>query len=208
MKNVLILSPHADDAELGCGGLITKLIDEKENILWIVFSTAGESLLNGLPKDTLKKEFINVTKELNINDKNYKIFNFKVRNLQEHRQDILEELMKIRKEFNPQLVIGPSLNDFHQDHQVVAWEMIRAFKTVSSIISYELPWNHTTFNNQLFAKLNNKHIKKKYEILKKYKSQSNRNYFTKEFIYGLSRTRGVQCNSEYAEAFEVIRWMI
>jgi LmbE family N-acetylglucosaminyl deacetylase len=143
MKNVLILSPHADDAELGCGGLITKLIDEKENILWIVFSTAGESLLNGLPKDTLKKEFINVTKELNINDKNYKIFNFKVRNLQEHRQDILEELMKIRKEFNPQLVIGPSLNDFHQDHQVVAWEMIRAFKTVSSIISYELPWNHT-----------------------------------------------------------------
>ena len=49
---------------------------------------------------------------------------------------------------------------------------------------------------------------KKYEILS-YSSQIslNRNYFDKDFIFGLARTRGVQINSKYAEAYEVIRWI-
>ncbi len=51
----LILSPHTDDAELGCGGLITWLIEKQSPLLWIVFSTAEESLPEGLPRDTLKK---------------------------------------------------------------------------------------------------------------------------------------------------------
>ena len=175
-----------------------------------MFSTAEESLPEALPKDTLKKEFFGVMKALNMRGGNYKLFNFRVRNLDKHRQEILEELINIRDDFKPQLVIGPSLNDFHQDHQVIANEMIRAFKTTSSIICYELPWNHMTFNTQLFIKLRKSHISKKYEMLKNYKSQltKERAYFSEEFVYGLAKIRGVQCNSEYAEAFEVIRWMI
>jgi hypothetical protein len=93
---------------------------------------------------------------------------------------------------------------------VVANEMIRAFKTVSSIISYELPWNHVTFNSQLFIKLEEKHISAKCNLLNNYESQilNNRPYFSTEFVYGLATTRGIQCNSKYAEAFEVIKWMI
>ena len=34
----------------------------------------------------------------------------------------------------------------------------------------------------------------------------NRNYFSKDFIMGLAKVRGVQSNSDYAEAFEVVRW--
>lgn len=207
---ILILSPHTDDAELGCGGSIANFISEQYEILWVVFSTAEESLPANIPKYTLKKEFISVIKCLNLRNNNYKIFNFKVRNLHNHRQIILEELIKIREEFNPQIVIGPSLNDFHQDHQVVANEMIRAFKTKSSVICYELPWNHITFNTQLFIKMKKEHISKKCEMLKNYNSQlvKKKAYFSEEFIYGLAKTRGVQCDSDYAEAFEVIRWMI
>ena len=130
--------------------------------------------------------------------------------MHEHRQEILEELINIRAGFDPHIVVGPSLNDFHQDHQVVANEMIRAFKTASSIICYELPWNYVTFNTQLFVKLKKEHIVKKWEMLKNYESQltKGKTYFSEEFVYGLAKTRGVQCNSEYAEAFEVIRWMM
>jgi len=210
MTNILILSPHTDDAELGCGGGIAKFVEEGHEILWVVFSTAEDSLPEGLPTDTLKDEFFGVIKGLGLKEENYSVFNFKVRNLHEHRQEILEELINIRAGFNPHIAVGPSLNDFHQDHQVVANEMIRAFKTTSSIICYELPWNHVTFNTQLFVKLKEEHIVKKCEMLKNYKSQlqKEKTYFSDEFIYGLAKTRGVQCNSEYAEAFEVIRWMI
>ncbi|MHA2364612.1 MAG: PIG-L deacetylase family protein [Candidatus Hodarchaeales archaeon] len=208
--NVLFLSPHTDDVELGAGGSIIKFLEEKYNIFILVFSTASESLPPELPKDTLKTEFISVLNDLGLSDKDAKIYDFRVRRLHEHRQEILEELVQFGKDFSPDIVIGPSLNDVHQDHEVVAKEMVRAFKTKSSILCYELPWNHIDFNTQLFSKLNKNHINKKYDILQNYKSQliKARGYFSKEFIFGLANVRGRQCNTNYAEAFEVIRWII
>lgn len=207
---VLFLSPHTDDVELGAGGTLVRFLEEGYGIFWVVFSTAEDSLPDTLAKDTLKREFLSVIEELKIDKDNYRILNFRVRRLHEHRQEVLEELIKIRKEFNPNLVIGPSLNDYHQDHQVVAWEMIRAFKNTSSIIAYELPWNHVAFNTQMFVKLEEKHIKKKVELLKNYRSQQilNRPYFSEDFIFGWARMRGVQVGAEFAEVFEVIRWIL
>jgi LmbE family N-acetylglucosaminyl deacetylase len=206
---ILFLSPHTDDVELGCGGTIIKFLEEGNTISWVVFSTAEESLPADVPKDTLKKEFIAVAEGLGLKEENYRIFDFKVRHLTSERQNILEELVRIKAQFRPDMVVGPSLNDFHQDHKVVADEMVRAFKTESSIICYELPWNHMTFDVQLFVRLNRRHIARKSEILKNYRSQlaKQRAYFSEEFVHGLAKVRGVQCNSEYAEAFEVIRWM-
>jgi len=209
-EKILILSPHTDDAELGCGGSISKFVEEKHELLWVVFSTAEESLPIDMPKDTLKIEFEKVIENLDLKEENFKIFNFRVRHLHENRQDVLEELIKIRDDFQPNMVLIPSLTDYHQDHQVVANEAIRAFKTNASIIGYELPWNHVTFETNLFVKLDKRHIEKKYELLQNYKSQfkKDRNYFSQEYIFGLSKVRGTQCNADYAEAFEVIRWMI
>ena len=93
--------------------------------------------------------------------------------------------------------------------RIVATEMVRAFKSSASIISYELPWNNVTFHTQYFEKLTKEQIESKIEILDCYQSQvlKNRNYFNKEFIFGLAKTRAVQVNADYAESFEVIRWI-
>lgn len=205
---VLFLSPHTDDVELGCGGSLAKFIEEGNEIKWAVFSTAEESLPKNFSPDTLREEFNNVLKSYGLGADDSIIFQNPVRKLSDHRQEILENMVKIRRDFEPDLVIGPSLNDYHQDHQVVANEMIRAFKTTSGIICYELPWNHVTFNSQLFVKLTKSHIDKKIEALNNYESQIfiGKEYFKKEFVYGIAKMRGVQCGSEFAEAFEVIRW--
>jgi LmbE family N-acetylglucosaminyl deacetylase len=207
---ILILSPHTDDAELGCGGSIIKFLEDGHELCWVVFSTAEDSLPDGFPKDTLKKEFANVAKDLALAHENIKIFDFKVRHLHHYRQNILDDLIQIRGAFKPELVVGPSPHDLHQDHQIVAHEMTRAFKTSSGIICYELPWNHVTFDTQCFIKLREEHINSKCCLLENYKSQLtlNRPYFHRDFTFGLARTRGIQCNSDYAEAFEVIRWML
>ena len=204
---ILFLGPHTDDVELGSGGTLVRFLRQKHKVMIAVFSTASDSLPKNLPKDTLKNEFLKVAEALNVEKT---VFDFKVRYLNFNRQNILEALVKMNKEFKPTLVIGPSLNDFHQDHQTVANEMIRAFKRTASIVCYELPWNHLTFTTQLFVKLNKEDIQMKAKLLTYYKSQviANRPYFSDEFIYGLAKTRGIQCNSEYAEAFEVLRWMM
>lgn len=210
MNNILVLSPHTDDAELGCGGTIAKFIKEGKNIFWVVFSTAEESLPENMEKDTLANEFKKVTKSVGLSRKNFEIYHFPVRKLSEHRQEVLEELVKFRKSFKPDLVIGPSLNDFHQDHTVVANEMIRAYKSAANIICYELPWNHIQFHTQLFLELSDEFIRTKIKMMNVYKSQFylKRTYFNKDFIKGLARTRGSQINVNYAEAFEVVRWRI
>jgi len=160
-KNVLILSPHTDDAELGAGGTIIKLLENGNNIRWIVFSSAEESVPDGFDNDSLKKEFQMVTEELKLSADQFEIHNFKVRYLHEQRQEVLQLLYDERKRYKPDLVIGPSQNDVHQDHQVVSNEMIRAFKNTTSILAYELPWNHFNFNSQYFVRLNEKIIQKK-----------------------------------------------
>jgi LmbE family N-acetylglucosaminyl deacetylase len=207
---VLFLSPHTDDVELGAGGTLLKFLENRYEILWVVFSTAEDSLPHNVPKDTLKKEFLNVCGSLGLRERDYKIFNFRVRRLHEHRQEILEKLVEIREDFFPDLVIGTSPNDYHQDHQVLTNEMIRAYKNTSSIICYELPWNHVRFDTRAFVKLERSHIKKKIDLLKNYKSQmkQKKSYFSEEFVFGWARLRGVQVYSEFAEAFEVIKWIL
>jgi LmbE family N-acetylglucosaminyl deacetylase len=210
LVRILILSPHTDDAELGAGGALFKFLGNGDELSWIVFSVAEESLPSSLPKDTLKKEFLDVVSSIGLRKDMYKTFDYRVRYLHRHRQKILEEMVRTNKDFSPELVIGPSLNDHHQDHQIVAGEMIRAFKKSSSIISYELPWNHIEFNTQLFVRLERTHIERKFQLLQKYHSQTmlQKPYFEKEFIFGWAKMRGVQIGSDFAEAFEVARWII
>lgn len=203
-RNVLVLAPHTDDGELGCGGFIAKLIRLGSTVTYVAFSTAEDSVPEGLPKDILKVEVKNATKALGIAPENLIILNYRVRHLSYHRQEILEKLIEIRAGSNYDLVLLPSLNDIHQDHSTIANEGIRAFKN-TSIFGYELIWNNLTFNTQCFIKLETVDVAKKVEALSEYASQGFRNYLSKEFIYSLAKARGVQIGCEYAEAYEVIR---
>jgi len=206
----LFFSPHTDDVELGAGGTLTKLRENGHEIMWAVFSTAETSLPAGTPPDTLRREFLGVAGAVGLAQKDLRIFDFHVRYLPQHRQEILEEMIRMKKDYAPDLIVGPSLNDHHQDHEVVAKEMLRAFKDSASIICYELPWNHTEFNTQLFVKISEDHLAKKIDLLKKYRSQIelDRAYFSEEYIRGWAKMRGVQVKADFAEAFEVVRWIL
>ena len=207
-KKILILAPHTDDGEFGCGGTIAKFIEEKKEIFYVGFSAAEESIPKEFPKNTTKKEFKNATKILNIPSKNLTLFNYPVRKFPKYRQNILDDMIRLDKKIKPDLIILPSTYDTHQDHQVIAQEGFRAFKTIS-MLGYEVLWNNLTFNTTAFVLLEKKHLQKKIQAIKCYKSQSKRNYTSGELIRSLAITRGRQIRSNlYAEAFEVIRWVI
>src|SRR5690606_33859530 len=112
-KTILVLSPHTDDGELGCGGTIAKYIREGHEVIYVAFSICEESLPKGLPKDTLLKECYLATSTLGIKRENTFILKYPVRKFLEHRQDILEDLLKFKKRFEPDLVMLPSSEDVH-----------------------------------------------------------------------------------------------
>jgi len=203
-KKILILAPHTDDGELGCGGSIAKFCHEGKEIYYAAFSTCKKSLPDGLPPDTLEKECRAATKELGIPGENIIMYDFEVRKFPEKRQLILEEMVILSTNLKPDLVFIPSAADIHQDHGVIHTEALRAFKK-SSLLGYELPWNHNSFHSSFFISLAPDELDKKIKALKKYHSQSHRNYMQEEFIRSLATVRGVQCNSRYAEAFEVYK---
>lgn len=206
-KNIVILAPHTDDGEFGCGGSIARFIEEGSNVYYIAFSVAKKSVPEGLPQNILEIEVKEATKRLGIKPKNLIIYGFEVRKLNYVRQDILEELVKFKREINPDVVFMPVTRDLHQDHSTVAMEGLRAFKH-TSILGYEIPWNNLTFHNQSFIKLKKRHVESKVYALDAYNSQKTRYYLSEDFIYSMAKTRGVMVNTDYAEAFEVIRWII
>jgi len=55
------------------------------------------------------------------------------------------------------------------------------------------------------VRLEERHLMSKYNALQEYKSQARKDYMSKEFVFSLARTRGVQIGCQYAEAFEVLR---
>jgi LmbE family N-acetylglucosaminyl deacetylase len=203
---LLILAPHTDDAELGCGGTIARFIEDGIEVVVAAFSTAEQSLPPGSDPSRLRDEFFAATKQLGICKSNTVVYTYPVRRLSYYRQEVLEELTKLRREIKPQLVFLPSGNDLHQDHQVLHMEGVRAFKDVT-VWGYDLPWNHVTFSAQAFITLERRHLEAKWEALKCYRSQLElqRAYFSWEFVESLARVRGTQVKADYAEAFDVVR---
>ena len=208
LSKVLILSPHVDDGELGAGATIARFIDEGKEIHYVAFSSAGLSVPDGFPKDVTKVEYKKSAEILGISGENRVILDYEVRSFPSHRQEILEEMVKLNKRIKPDLVLVPSSNDFHQDHQTIYGEALRAFKMTSSIWGYEHPWNNLTFTTDIFVRLEQEHLDKKINALKQYKSQDFRVYFDERYIRALAYTRGVQASLAYAEAFELIRLLI
>ena len=207
INKILVLAPHTDDGEFGCGGSVARFIEDGKEIYYAAFSTAEESVPDPWPKDILKTEVKEATKRLGIPQDNVIIYNFKVRELSYHRQEILEKLVKIKNDICPDLVFLPSSNDLHQDHSTVSIEGIRAFKN-TTILGYEIPWNNIQFQAESFIILSEENIDTKLNALDAYDSQQGKGYANEEFIRSLARTRGVQIGSRYAEAFEVIRWVM
>lgn len=201
-KNILALSPHTDDIELGCGGTLAKLKEEGSNIFVVNFSRSKNS--DDDDGEMVAQEFKNSMKKLGAE---YEMLDLPTRRLPEHRQEILDYLFRLNSKMNFDLIFCHSSFDQHQDHQTVQQEAFRAFKT-KTILGYELPWNCMQFKTDFFVKLEKHHMTKKNQILNCYKSQKHRAFMCKQYIDDIARTRGLQVGAPYAECFELIRCVI
>lgn len=206
-KKILVLAPHTDDGELGCGGTIARMLEEGADVWYVAFSTAAQSVPPGFPPNQLAIEVKEATQSLGIDPARLIIFDYEVRKLNFSRQEILENLIRLRREISPDIIFVPTTSDIHQDHSTVAMEAIRAFKT-RTIYGYELIWNNIDFRTNAFIVLEERHLEAKVSALAYYKTQEGRDYTKPDFIRAMARVRGTQIGHLYAEAFELIRTVI
>lgn len=206
-KKVLVLAPHTDDGELGCGATIHRFSSEGAEVFYVAFSICTRSLPEHLHPMTLAEEVKKATELLGVKKENLILYDYDVRHFPAIRQTILEEMVALEKQIKPDLVLMPCSTDIHQDHQTIYAEGLRAFKR-TTILGYELPWNNLSFTTNTFVTLTENNVQQKIKALNEYESQKSRSYLNADFIRSLAKTRGVQIAADYAEAFELIRWII
>jgi LmbE family N-acetylglucosaminyl deacetylase len=192
--NILLISSHTDDWELGCGGTVTRLVAEGNRATSLTFSYTNKAILKDESKSAM--EIMGVT--------DYVILDYETRNFLKYRQDILQVLYDYNKNNNFDLVMVPARYDLHQDHQVVTQEAMRAFRGCT-MLGYELPWNNIELKTNYFVRLQPSQVDKKIAAIRCYDSQREKRYFNEEFLRGLLKVRGIQIQAQYAEAFETIR---
>jgi len=203
-KKILVLSPHPDDGEFGCGAIIARYVDAGAQVWVQIFSLCEESLPKEFSTADIRQEAIRSWATLGVPSDHILVADYKVRRFPGERQAILEDLVARKQELDPDLVFMPSSQDIHQDHQVISQEGFRSFKQ-TNLLGYELVWNTIAFPAQLLFEVQSEYLQAKIDALKNYKSQEFRGYMDEQFIEALARVRGIQAGKPLAEAFEVFR---
>ncbi len=110
--DVIAFSPHPDDAEMGCGGLLLKLKD-KGYSTGIIDLTRAELSTNG-DLETREKETKEASKILGLDIReNLGLEDGNINNDPESRLKVINSIRKYR----PDLVLIPFWKDRHPDHE-------------------------------------------------------------------------------------------
>ena len=210
--NILVLSPHADDAEIAMGGTIAKYVDEGHNVT-IMTAILPKENKEGQIDDFMSK---NRVKE---QENSAKILGAKldVLDLDPYDFSFSRKYIKIFdkkiNEYKPDIIFSCWEHVTHQDHKSLAHILFAATrKNNISINLYEvmIPGgiNTYSFNPQYFVNIS-KYIDKKIEAIKSYKSVYDKNHssYNQYFdtIKGRAKFRGGVIGVDYAEAFVIAK---
>jgi LmbE family N-acetylglucosaminyl deacetylase len=193
--SVLAVGAHADDIEIGAGGMLLHLDQSVSNlsVRYVVLTGTPERMLEAraaahafLPRADLELD---------------------LRDLPEGRLpaawgQVKEVLEEVHQTFQPDIVIGPSAEDAHQDHRVLG-EVIPTVFRDCLYLAYEIPkWDGDMGRPSLYVPLTRELVNRKVELLhKSFPSQQGRDWWDDEVFFGLARLRGMECRQPYAEAF-------
>lgn len=114
MADVLVLSAHPDDAELGAGGTISKLTSEGKHVV-LVDCTAGELGTRGTP-ELRTTEAHNAAKALGVAER--VILSMPDGRIEDSTENRLEVIRMFRA-YKPTLVITSPWFERHPDHEAV-----------------------------------------------------------------------------------------
>jgi len=200
-KRILLVEAHPDDLVWGCGGTIAKLKD-KNQFMSVTFTSCNEDPLNeGIGQENIKALNLLGVKTIRQNG-------LPRRSLSLQAQEVRDALYKIKMEYNPEVVFCTSLSDLHQDHSVIAECSKTIFRDSATILAYPILRSLGDFRPACFVALSEKEMKLKLKALGTFKTQYRRRYFKKKIIISEAIYYGTQINTKYAEAFEVLRWLM
>lgn len=198
-KNILFLGAHPDDIELGCGALLHHIAKQTD----VLCVTLSDNQKNPDLKN-VKKEHYDSMGVLGISEEKIILGPFTTRVFQESRQDILEYFLKLRREYNPDLIFVHSKQDVHQDHLTMTDEALRAFRGIT-VLGFDVVRSSYGFFPHFLVEVTEEDVNKKIESLSCYETYRDRYYFNSELTRSIMVRHGALAERPFAEGFDILR---
>jgi LmbE family N-acetylglucosaminyl deacetylase len=196
--NVLVLGAHSDDAEIGCGGTILRLIADGAvgSICWVVLSgrdaraeearASAEAMLEGVPERKILQP------------------GFRDGFFPYEGADVKGFFEDVKRDFEPTLILTHQRHDLHQDHRLTCELTWNTFRN-HLVLEYEVPkYDGDMGRPNFYVPIDDEIRQRKIDHLMTYfGTQAPKHWFKEELFAGLLRLRGMECNSPtaHAEAF-------
>jgi len=198
-KRVLFLGAHPDDIELGCGALLHHIVKQTE-VLCVTLSDNQKNpdLVN------VKDEHLKSMAVLGVPKEKVVFGPFTTRVFPDSRQEILEYFLKLRKEFQPDLIFVHSNKDVHQDHLTMTDEALRAFRGIT-VLGFDVVRSSYGFFPHFLVEVSEEDVQKKIEALSEYETYRDRYYFNSELTRSIMIRHGALAEVSFAEGFDILR---
>ncbi len=198
-KKILFIGAHPDDIELGAGALIHHLAPHCEITCVTLSDNQKNPLLKNVPNEHYQSmAVLGIPREKVILEK------FETRRMPKDRQEILEYLLKLRKEIQPDLIFTHTEKDIHQDHNAITREALRAYRGITVLGFDVVRSSHGFFPNFLIG-VNEQDVKAKLNALAKYKTYQDRYYFEPALLRATLIRHGALAEKPFAEGFDILR---
>ena len=201
---VLCLGAHADDLEIGCGGTVLRLLEERPGtrVHWVVLSgdekraaeaRAGAGLFLGEAEHRIH------------------LSEFRDGFFPSQHAQLKEYFEALAREVAPDLVFTHFRDDLHQDHRAVCELTWNTFRD-HLVLEYEIPkYDGDLGRPNCYVPLSDDVVRRKIENLAQaFPSQTGKDWFDGETFRGLMRLRGMESRaaSGYAEAFHARKLLL
>jgi LmbE family N-acetylglucosaminyl deacetylase len=198
-KRVLFLGAHPDDIELGCGALIHHIAGHT-NMLCVTLSNNQK---NPALKNVVDEHYKSMA-VLGVPRENVIVGEFTTRIFPEVRQDILEYFLKLRRDFQPEIIFVHSKADVHQDHNTMTEEALRAFRGIT-LLGFDVVRSSYGFFPHFLVEVSEADVAAKLEALSQYKTSADKYYFERDLLRATMVRHGALAERPFAEGFDILR---
>ena len=160
-KHILFLGAHPDDIELGCGALLHHIVRETD----VLCVTLSDNQKNPQLRNVVNELYTSMA-ILGVQKENVIVEEFTTRKFPDMRQEILEYLLELRRDFKPEMVFVHTRQDIHQDHNVVTEEALRAYRGIT-VLGYDVVRSSYGFFPHFLVEVTEEDVVKKIQALSK-----------------------------------------
>jgi LmbE family N-acetylglucosaminyl deacetylase len=206
---VLVIAAHADDAELGVGGTISKHTRQDDDVFLVLITHSGYKNYQGdtiRESDVAFKEAKAAGEILGVED--ITCLGYETKEVA-FEVNLIEDINRVIDEKKPDIIYTHWEGDINQDHSAIARATVCAARNIPRILMYRSNSyiSAVPFVGNYYVDISD-HIEDKIEAIKAHRTElKKRGEKWPEFFRHQCRMNGLEIGVEYAERFKVVKWL-